>query len=363
MADLAPRTLAAATRVRAAARERARRRMVLRVATAQVREPCVLVLTPDFDHPSAGVRTMYRHVDVLRSAGVPAEVLHHRPGFRCTWFASDTPVSDLATREIGPEDLLVVGELDVDLVARNVARGRPVRHVVLDQSGYLAWDHAPAEVARHYASHHRPLAVLATSRHVAEVAAFAHPGMEVRHVRLGLDVDRFRPVEEPAPGARRISYMPRRNGTDVDLALRLLSERGTLDGWEVHALDGIGADEVAARLQHTQVFLSVSHREGFGMPPLEAMACGAYVVGYDGLGGREFLTPDLACPVETGNVLELARALDRVLAAEAAEPGWLRRRGLAAAASVRAAYSPERERESVLAGYAGLLGADAGAGA
>ena len=113
------------------------------------------------------------------------------------------------------------------------------------------------------------------------------------------------------PADRRISYMPRRGGADVELALRLLGGAG-----DARRLGGaarwrdLAADEVAARLQHTQVFLSVSHREGFGMPPLEAMACGAYVVGYDALGGREFLRPDVACPVETGNVLALARALD-----------------------------------------------------
>jgi hypothetical protein len=320
----------------------------------------VLVLTPDFDHPSAGVRTMYRHVDVLGSAGVPAEVLHRRPGFRPGWFTSDTPVSSLADREIGPEDLLVVGELDVELVARHVGPGQPLRHVVLDQSGYLGWQHGPEEVARHYVSPYAPLAVLATSRHVAEVAAFAHPGLDVRHVRLGIDLDRFRPLEATgSPAVRRIAYMPRRGGEDVDLLRHLLAERAVLDGWEVCPLDGLPADEVARILQRTDVFLSVSHREGFGMPPLEAMACGAYVVGYDALGGREFLRPDLSSPVVTGDVLALARELVAVLEAEDAHPGWLRERGLAAADFVRTEYSPARERESVLAGYAGLLGTGA----
>ena len=317
----------------------------------------MLVLTPDFDHPSAGVRTMYRHVDILRSAGIPAEVLHHRPGFRPSWFDSATPVCNLAERPVGPDDLLVVGELDVDLVAQSVRRGPAARHVVLDQSGYLAWEHSPDDIARHYLSDHAPIAVLATSRHVAEVAAFAHPGIDVRHVRLGIDLERFRPVSDGAARLRRIAYMPRRGGEDVTLVRHLLAEQGVLDGWEVCALDHLAADEVPRLLQDTQVFLSVSHREGFGMPPLEAMACGAYVVGYDALGGREFLRPEVSSPVETGNVLALARELATVLEAESSDPGWLRRRGLAAAAFVSTEYSRERERESVLAAYAGLLAA------
>lgn len=315
------------------------------------------MLTPDFTHPSAGVRTQYRHVDILRSAGVPAEVLHHRPGFRARWFDSDTPISNLTIRDIGPEDLLVVAELDLDLVVHNVERGQPARHAVLDQSGYLAWRNAPDKVARHYLSQHGPLAILATSVHVSEIAAFAHPELDVRHVRLGIDLDRFRPAEVPTtPAPRRITYMPRRGGEDVAIALHLLAERGVLDGWELCTLDAVPADEVARILQQTQIFLSVSHREGFGMPPLEAMACGAYVVGYDALGGREYLRPGVSSPVETGNVLALARELAAVIEVEDAQPGWLRRRGLAASEFVRSEYSPHRERTSVLAGYAGLLG-------
>ena len=54
--------------------------------------PRVFVLCPDYDAPSGGVRRLYRHVDVLRRKGTRAWVLHRKPGFRCSWFANDTPV-------------------------------------------------------------------------------------------------------------------------------------------------------------------------------------------------------------------------------------------------------------------------------
>jgi len=43
---------------------------------------------------------------------------------------------------------------------------------------------------------------------------------------------------------------------------------------------------VADILRSSRVFLSFSQREGFGLPPLEALACGCAVVGYHGFGGR-----------------------------------------------------------------------------
>ena len=40
------------------------------------------------------------------------------------------------------------------------------------------------------------------------------------------------------------------------------------------------------------IFLTFSNQEGFGLPPVEAMACGCLVVGYHGHGGKEFLKPE-----------------------------------------------------------------------
>ena len=53
----------------------------------------VFYLCPDYDVASGGIRTLYRHVDLLNAAGVPAAILHTREGFRCTWFPNDTRIA------------------------------------------------------------------------------------------------------------------------------------------------------------------------------------------------------------------------------------------------------------------------------
>ena len=42
--------------------------------------PTVYFVTPDFSEPSGGIRVMYRHTDILNSAGNKAFVLHQRRG-------------------------------------------------------------------------------------------------------------------------------------------------------------------------------------------------------------------------------------------------------------------------------------------
>ncbi len=315
-------------------------------------EPTVYFMAPDFERPSGGTRAIYRHADILRAAEIPAAVLHQKANFRYTWFVNDTPVTDVAATSVGPEDLLVVPELDVDVLVRR--RAYP-RHVVLNQSGYLAWEHDPEAVTAHYHSDQRPLAIVATSEHTAEVARYAFPHLDVRHVCLSVDPDQFTPAEEEAPP--RIAYMPRRGAADAAMVLRMLHARDRLRGWEVRALSGLTENQVAAELRSARVFLAMSPREGFGLPPVEAMASGCYVVGYDAIGGKEFMRPEFSSPVEAGNVLGVAQAVETVLERDLAEPGWLRAHGLLAAQFVRDRYNPEREREGVLAAYGDLLDA------
>ena len=112
---------------------------------------------------------------------------------------------------------------------------------------------------------------------------------------------------------------------------------------------------MADQLRSTTIFLSFAYQEGFGLPAAEAMACGAYVVGFHGFGGREYFRPEFSHPVEPGDVLGLARAVEEVIDREAREPGWCQSRGAAAAQFIATEYSPDRERRDVVETYAALL--------
>ena len=113
---------------------------------------------------------------------------------------------------------------------------------------------------------------------------------------------------------RRIAVMPRSRGAELcSHVLSLLTVRGALDGWDVVNIAGLSQTETAEILRSSAIFLSFSEREGFGLPPAEAMACGCYVVGFTGLGGREFFYPGLCTPVEEGNVLALANSAEEAM--------------------------------------------------
>ena len=101
--------------------------------------------------------------------------------------------------------------------------------------------------------------------------------------------------------------------------------------------------------------MAFTYQEGFGLPAAEAMACGNYVVGYHGFGGSEFFHPEFTAPIETGDVLQFALAVERGVERQRREPNWCRNRGREASDFIAREYSPAREQEDVIRTYSRFL--------
>jgi GT2 family glycosyltransferase/glycosyltransferase involved in cell wall biosynthesis/Flp pilus assembly protein TadD len=314
--------------------------------------PRVYYLCPDDDAPSGGIRVIYRHVDVLNDAGVPAAVLHSAPGFRCTWFEHATRIEYAGQAALDGAVVAIP-----EIYGPGIGGLFPgVRKVVFNQNAYNTFNgYAAGQEAAAY-RHPEVEAALVVSEDSADYLRLAFPGLRVLRTVNRIDPALFAPAELRR---RRIAFMPRRGARDAAQALAILGARGALDGVDVVALDGLGEQEVAAALHDTLIFLSLGTAEGCPTPPKEAMASGCLTVGYTGQGGREFMLPGVAYPIEAGAVVELARTVEQLLAAHPGDPAPLPAAGRAAAELIRERHSPEHERESVLAAWRELLGADA----
>jgi glycosyltransferase involved in cell wall biosynthesis len=123
-------------------------------------------------------------------------------------------------------------------------------------------------------------------------------------------------------------------------------------GWVI--IEGQPRAEAARLMAACDIFLSLSNREGLGLPPLEAMATGALVVGYHGDGGQEYATPENGDWFGDGSHVEIARMLGQRLDELAAGERFEARRE--AGRRTAAAFSQARFEAELAAAFLELAG-------
>lgn len=112
----------------------------------------------------------------------------------------------------------------------------------------------------------------------------------------------------------QIAYMPRKRKRDSAALIKALKAVPSLRNIPFIPIDGVSTDEAARLLRESLFFLSLPEREGFGLPAAEAMATGALVIGYTGIGGDEFFTDMNGFPVPEDNLMKLYETVIAVTA-------------------------------------------------
>ncbi len=97
--------------------------------------------------------------------------------------------------------------------------------------------------------------------------------------------------------------MPRKLSHDISQVIKILQLKGIDSSWNLIPIENKSEREVAKIMRESAIFLSFNHREGFGLPPAEAMACGCIVVGYKGRGGEEYFNPEFSYSIEEGDII------------------------------------------------------------
>ena len=304
-----------------------------------------LFFSPDTNIPVGGIRKIYEYADALRRGGYDAQVVHERRGFKgVDWFEHDVPVvhrKDITPR---PDDVLVIPEVWGKCIPR-IAPG--LLKVVLSQNIYLAAD-------EHF-THEEVAAIVVVAEHSRRFSATAYPGKRIERIHNGIDPAEF----YPRPKTKSVAFMPRKRRKQTELVLGALERRGALAGWTVTPIDAVSASETAKVLGEAHVFLSFSEREGFALPPLEAMASGCLVIGYDGQVGAECFQDRWCFPVQDDDMLGFVETAEQVLQRFDVERDRFESMQEAAVAMVRAEYTPKRQDADVVRIFGSTLAAAA----
>lgn len=241
-----------------------------------------------------------------------------RPAERKTTSLEAVRLALSLTAAVPRSDVIVATHTPTTLVSllagRLLRRGVPV-WFYMDYPGMFAGRRVETWLLRHALRWHRGALVI--SRHSAEELLGFVKG-DVRYVGLALnDYEIFQAQQEnPLPreeGIKQVMYLgdfrPRKGLQDFLLAsglafmrrqdfrlLLVLKEEGPVDTEVPHrVLYRPSTPELARCYAESDLFVSSSWHEGFGLPPLEAMACGTPVVLTDSGGVRDFARPGENC--------------------------------------------------------------------
>jgi len=304
----------------------------------------IYVLCFDRDMPIGGVKILYKFVDALNANGHSASMLHESPGFRCTWFENETRIEYLSNVILGPDDYLVIPEVYGPRIAE-WARG--IRKIIFNQNAYYTFqDHDPldGDLLTPYLDR-EVIAALVVSEDSREYLQYAFPRLKVHRLFYNIDQSLFGYCAKKKP---QIAFMPRKNPDDIVQVISMMQLRGLLDGFELVCIDGKTETETARILQDSLIFLSFGYPEGFGMPAAEAMSCGCIVVGFHGMGGREFFKPEFSYPVAQGDIRKYVETVEDVIENYKRDPGMLVEKARHAATFMRTNYSQQRWEKGIL---------------
>ena len=85
------------------------------------------------------------------------------------------------------------------------------------------------------------------------------------------------------------------------------------------------------------------------------MACGCYVIGYHGEGGREYFNPKFSSSIEGGNIIEYVRKVEELLLIYEKSPEIIIEKGKKASDFILSNYSMEREEKDTISIWNNIL--------
>ena len=309
----------------------------------------LFVCYPDTNHTIGGVKQIYRQVELLHQQGWDAQVLQEQPGFRPDWFESGAPVLDVASYVAsGPSaerDLIVLPETWLT----NVPSYLPgIPKVIFNQNAFYTFglegrcEESTLELYQH--TDIKGVVTVSEDSHNLLVRGCGVAADRCHVVLNGIDPSLF---HAPALKLRRIVFMGRKHADHLRKVILMARRRPTLARYGFKELPRLKHEEVAQELREALLFLSCGHPEGFGLPLAEAIASGCLVVGYHGLGGRDFALPHMQA-IEFGDLLGFVDAIEAEVQRFEANPDTVILERCAASRLIQERYSPEAEAEAAV---------------
>ena len=293
---------------------------------------------------SGGIKTVYRHAEMLGELGFRVHV--YNPEGPPSWFET-CAITQRALAPVAGDVLVFPDTLNGPLMQLAQAESAARKIMFCQNQYYMALNPlAPESLVQLGFS-----AFLCSSVSVRNFLASVFHVSDAPLIPCHVDPGIFFPREKSA----QIACVPRKMPREARLLRAIFQAKYPQHLallWKV--IEDTTECEMAGILGRSSIFLSLSFFESLGLVPLEAMASGCIVAGFDGYGGREYATPANGCWFAPDHLEELADALAAIAdGLERGDPAIAAMRKTGADTAAR--YSKERTREALREVYGRLM--------
>ena len=294
----------------------------------------IYFICPTNSNPIGGVKQIYRMVDILNNNGYNAFVLHKKQQ-RETWFHNSTKVTHnpyifklikYLNKKISfskkiklayLKKISFILESDSILVFPevygNISAIEPqIKKIIFNQNCYYTFNEflPDSNLNNLPYNNEKTIGIITVSDDSMKYLLEAFPNSNIKRIRLGINSEIFYYSDKKE---KKIAYMPRKLADDINQVINIFRLRNPNSDWEFTPIDNMSENEVAQILRKSSIFLSFNHREGFGLPPVEAMSCGCYVIGYKGQAGKEYFNPEFSSSVEEGDIIDYVKKIENAI--------------------------------------------------
>ena len=105
-----------------------------------------------------------------------------------------------------------------------------------------------------------------------------------------------------------ITYMPRKLVDHSNLLIFYIQDM-LPKNWKIIPLQNISEKKLFETLSKSKIFLSFSHLEGTGIPPIEAALSGNKIIGYTGGGGNSYWKKPIFTKVNNGEINDYGKKI------------------------------------------------------
>jgi glycosyltransferase involved in cell wall biosynthesis len=277
----------------------------------------IVYLVTDTGYLAGGMRVIFEHVNRLSALGHKVEVWQREKGAQ-PYFKSDVPVKHIDAQDLSTPDILVLTDLIFMDNALTAKRKRGTTYFLMQHDfEWLAEATGEGKYGSWFAQHEN--SYRSGNVRILVVSSWLQSTMRTRHnietylVRNGVDTSIFYPkepyIKQPKPLALLI-YDPQAwkgfeetvnallSLKELDIKVAMVGRSYPLTPYNDGQYYGFSfpslffcrpnQGELASIYSSASLFISASWKEGFGLPGLEAMACGVPLLTTDSGGPSDY---------------------------------------------------------------------------